>query len=692
MLFRSRGAPNLALRHYTGVKTMKIEKAVQANGKSRNTVCPSFLTFDEAFAPIRDRLIGKYITDRFPKPGEYLMSDNEPWHPMDWCFCLRCRTLFAKLNQLDPVPDAAEIRSKYGAQWRDFRLEQERRLIAAVHEQAKKHRLVYGDYNYIVDYSKPNWKQRFFSVAKDARLNEADQDFHLPSYYHCLDAAGFDMMTVGTKYLKKPYIPIFAIDGAGSYLSLAEVLDPARFRMQLLTAAVTGCSGAAVYPGERMDGKFYIAADQAMKEIAALEDFFLDGTPVNDIEAKALPFNTTRIKTESGEQIMEWPLWKKEFRSNIRQLGKRKLLSLLNYHPEQTAYVRVRLSGPEKERICAEYICGQKITIPSGEKEFIIAVPPRDARMVVFGAVPPADFTPTPDQETIRAAFEQDKLRFNTKSGSVAAWKDRDFEFTYSDINGDGVPEAVIRSRKLALMIEPASGRIVQIETAGIKLFGKGKRTGFIAEPRLWLPSAFRRNMGFKKSAFVSVRRQDNKMIAEQLMTDNPMNLELRRTYTLTQDSDTVEVKTAYRNTGKVPLNLMPWSRSVLSTSEPSGNSELFGMIKGTEQNLPIVRGCTKGALPISGKVADIPRSTNNVFPLDSPVVRQLFPSDGLQLCYRPDPASAAAFFFDSSIGTTTVERLDSSLDLAPGESRTTVEDYEFRQLKKNKSSWENGK
>lgn len=682
--FYLHGVPNL--RYYPKLNDLKIEKAVGADGKPspKSMICPSFLTFNEEFFPIRDSIVEKHITDRSPEPGDYLMSDNEPWHPMDWCFCLRCRTIFAQRNQLDPVPEAAEIREKYSVQWRDFRLEQERRLIESICRQAKKHQLVYGDYNYAVDYSKPDYRKRFFAVSKNAMLNEANQDFHLTSYYHLPDAAGFDMMTVGTAYLKKPYIPIFAVDGAGSYLSLAEVLTPARFRMQLLNAAVTGCKGAAIYPGERLDGKFYIAADQAMKEIASLEDFFLDGKVVNDIEAKALPFREIRIRTENGERVMEWPRWKDFFRCNVRQLNGKKLLSLLNYHADRTVYVSIRLPEPGREQVLGEYIAGQKIAIPAGAKELLIAVPPQDARMIVFGDVPPPDFTPTASQEEVRAAFEREKSQFNAGAALPEAWKDKDFEFSYSDMDSDGAPEVVIRNRKLALTIEPKNGRIAGAELSGVSLFGKERFAGFMAEPRLWIPVQLRRSMTFKNTDFVSAKRQDGKLTAEQLMTGNPLDLEIRRTYTLTADGNTLEIRTTCRNTGKVTLTLIPWTRSAFTVSEKSGSTDISGNIGGTEQKLPLVSGCTQAIL--SGKEKDpaaSSRTGKTVLTLDSPVVDQFFPSLGIRVRYRPDPAQAASFYFDSSVNTTTTEWFHSEFSLAPGESKSVVDVYEFGVMKK---------
>ena len=419
--------------------------------------------------------------------------------------------------------------------------------------------------------------------------------------------------------------------------------------------------------------------------IVALEDFFLDGTAADDFELKVLPFNSTRIQTENGEQVMEWPLWKEYFRSNVRQLGNKKLLALLNYHADRTAYVRIRLPDPGDERIGAEYISGRTIIVPAGKKEFIVAVPPRDARMIVFGDPVPADFTPSPGQDELRAAFEREKAEFNSKSGSapVQPWKDKDFEFSYSDINGDGTPEVVIRNRKLSLTIDPAGGRIVRVEFEGTKLFVKDKLTGFLAEPRLWLPKEMRRNMMFGKTAFVSVKRQDGRLAAEQLMTDNPLHLELRRIYTLKPGSAAVEIETAYRNTSKMPLTLVPWTRSVFSTPGPAGKPELFGTIGGTESRLPLVQGCNKATLTKQENAAAATRPCNAVFALDSPVVRQLFPSDGLLLRYRPDPADAAAYYFDSSVGTTTVERHDNSLTLAPDETKTVIDVYEFGRAEK---------
>ena len=680
--FFLRGTPNNSMRFYSGVKEMEVEKAVQANGSVTNRVCPSFLTFNEEFFPIRDRIIEESITSRSPKAGEYVMSDNEQWEPMDWCFCSRCRETFAKWIDLPTVPDVAEIRGKYRNEWRDFRLEHERRLVEAVYKCAKKHDLVYGDYDYVTDYSRPDWKNRFFSVAKDARLNEEHQDFHLMSYYHFLDAGAFDMLTTGARYLKKPCIPIFAIDGPGSYLSLAEVLNPARFRMMLLTAAVTGCKGASIYPGERMDGKFYIAADQAMAEIAALEDFFLVGKEVEEFEIKALPFSTVTIGTGEGNLVMEWPRWNNFFRSNVRKLGGKKLISLLNYHPEQTAYVRIMLPASGEERCFGEYITHGKITLPAGEQEVLVAVPPRDARMIVVGAYVPTDFSPMPPRESVLADFEREKADFNSKSGMapIPAWKEKDCEFSYSDLNSDGVPEAVLRNGELALTIDPAGGRIVRLELDG-KRFPEGKNpSGFIAESKLWFPKEFRNHLTFEKTAFVSAVCREESLTAELQMSGNPLGLEVRRIYTLKPDSR-IEIETRFHNAGETALTVIPWTRSVFNWSEGSRSDRLFGQIEGRETELDRSHTNCKVVLPLFEKTTTSAPRGGTLVHADLPVLRQVFPDSGIQIQYRPDEAFTTAFYPYTSGGTATVEWHASDLVLAPGESRSIRDVYSFERF-----------
>lgn len=347
-------------------------------------------------------------------------------------------------------------------------------------------------------------------------------------------------------------------------------------------------------------------------------------------------------------------------------------------------YVSIRLPEPGREQVLGEYITGQKIAIPAGAKELLIAVPPQDARMIVFGDVPPEDFAQAASQEEIRAAFEREKSQFNDGTALPGAWKDDDFEFAYSDMDSDGAPEVVIRNRKLALTIEPKNGRIAGVELEGVRLFGKERFAGYMAEPRLWIPVQLRRSMTFKNADFVSAKRQDGKLTAEQLMTGNPLDLEMRRTFTLTPDGNALEIRTTYRNAGKGALTLIPWTRSAFSVSEKSGSTDISGNIGGTEQKLPLVSGCTQAIF--SGKEKDPAASTRigkSVITLDSPAATQSFPVLGIRVRYRLDPAQAASFYFDSTVNTTTAEWFHSEFSLAPGESKSVVEVYEFGVMEK---------
>ena len=157
---------------------------------------------------------------------------------------------------------------------------------------------------------------------------------------------------------KKKYYPMCGVSANSAWQSPVEVLPPKRFRMMMLTAAVTGCPGIAVYPGTLLDGKFILAGDSAMEVIAATEDYFLDGTIV--------PFD---VKADV-------PFEKENFRCLARSLNGKTLLSLLNYHPE--AIAKAQFTLPEGIKGIRRLDQSNWTTVPVTQT-MTIDIPPYDA-------------------------------------------------------------------------------------------------------------------------------------------------------------------------------------------------------------------------------------------------------------------------------------------------------------------------
>ncbi len=328
--FIRRAALNIHMRNSASSATkLKVPAPIMADGtvKAGTEMCPTFMTCDPEFVGRYKKYLRKKISSYKYNKNDWVIIDSEQFRPMDWCFCELCRSEFSKRQKSAKVLTTAEILKDHREAWRDFRLSHDTGFLKMVAETVDEFGLKVVDYNYIIDYSVPDYKEKFYDVSKDARANDIWQGAHLPSYYHCHEAKAFDAMLAGRSVLKKPYYPMCGISADPVWQSPAEVLTPARFRMMMLSAAATGCSGLAVYNGEYIDAKFMQTADQTMAEIAAVEDILLDG--------KVVPCDVQADMPNANEN----------FRFICREYNGRKIVAVLNYHFTAPADVTITCDG-----------------------------------------------------------------------------------------------------------------------------------------------------------------------------------------------------------------------------------------------------------------------------------------------------------------------------------------------------------
>lgn len=683
-----RGGLNHAARHFSSVDN--VEYAVKADGtKMPSDICPSFLTTAPEFAAKRDSMIRNDIAKRHPKPGEFFYLDSEEWQPMDWCFCLRCRTLFAKMNNLASVPEAAEIRKKYSEKWRDFRTVLASWQIKINSDIAKEFGLKTWDYNYVVDYSKPDFRNRYYSIAKDTLLNEQYQDGSCVSYYHVLDAEAFDMVAVARKYLTKPFAPICAVDGAGSYLSPTEVLTPARFRMMIHTASVNGCPGYSIYPGERLDAKFYIAGDKAMAEIAAVEDILLDGSFTDSIKAVAMPLKESRITAGGKSFVMEYPRWSESYRYIVRELNGRKLLCLLNFSNDNAAYVKVTLDGPLGKRRVMEYACKQSVPLPQDTTQFLVKVPQMDARFLEISESADTSLPAAQPQAEINAEYlKAAALASGNNATYPEPWKKDGFNFYY-DVDGDGKPAPVIANANQTLQLGLHQGaKIINWTVDGISMCPAPERVQLLSESRIWSPQSARGDDGKKRtSSIVSSEIIDGKavVVLKNTFVDEP--IELTKTYTIPAKGASFTAQATFKNLGNAPVTLVVWQRNNLNPGNNENTLEhgdILYSLNGKEQTLNRSLTTMRLELPCIDSFPPDRRKFDSTAKTDGLSIRQLFPKHNLCVTYAPHPGKTTSFSFYNSISASTVEWQGAAVTLKTGESTSFTDNFTATKITEN--------
>jgi len=454
----------------------KIEACVRENGKTdKDRICPQYFLSDPDFRIYIKKFLLSKLQRKGLKNGEPVSFDIEPWEPMEWCFCERCRKDFAAYCKLGKTAEISEIKSKYQKEWRDFRCLNTSEVLKmhcdVVRENYPASKII--DYDYVVNFNCPDFRDAYYRVAKDPQLNEKYFDAHLSSYYHYTDKNAFDMIDINARNLKKDYWVLGAIDRSGTYLSGKEVISPAQARMLILASAASGAKGAGFYPGLHIDGKFFVAIDKAMSEIAVLEKFFMEGKRIDsELKVQPLPYFSKKVQVGDREIEIVRPNWKDRFGYRVHSLDGKKLLSIFNYSPDKKAFVKVSAEMPAGKYTVMDPVANKRIIQETGKEfwdasgisgGFIFGTPAHDVRFLMIQPFNEKD-TLIPVSENpadIKKEFDKIRKDFSKSVNLMESVKSDKLSIGYGDIRKDGRLQIMFSSPSQKLWVDPECGGIL---------------------------------------------------------------------------------------------------------------------------------------------------------------------------------------------------------------------------------------
>ncbi|OGV38632.1 MAG: hypothetical protein A2020_03660 [Lentisphaerae bacterium GWF2_45_14] len=561
----------------------KVELTIGEDGKvDKARICPQYFINDPDFkAYFKEKFLDRLKSVAL-KDGETVYLDGEPWQPMEWCYCERCRKDFAAYCKLDKVPSFSEIKSRYREQWRDFRCLNTAEVIKMhsdlVNENFPNSKVM--DYDYVVKFNKPDFRNYFYNVAKDPQLNEKYFDAHVASYYHYIDKDAFDMIDVNVKNLKKDYWTLGAIDCAGVYLNAKEVINPAQSRMLILASAASGAKGSGFFPGMYIDGKFFLAIDRAMAEIAVLEKFFMQGRRIDsEVRVDFLPYFSKKIQSAGREIEISRPTWKDITGYRAHSLGDMTLISVFNYSPDKAVFTKISAKLPEGKYTMLEPVSGKRILPASGKGSWevseieagaLLDVAPYDVRFLLIRPFAESD-TAIPvfaDMAGMEKSFEAAKKAF-TGAPKLPDTISRDsLSIDYDDADNDKQIEVTLSSTTQKLWINVGSGGTLSgWQADGVTLCdprnGAAVNQKSMCWDYFWLPEYLRVNGSELESMSI-----ENSGISDGTASVTLKNvlkkapLEIVKTYRI--NSSTTGFKLLYdiKNTGDKPFSFSFWSHN----------------------------------------------------------------------------------------------------------------------------------
>lgn len=313
--------------------------AVKYDGKpNAGYVCPSFLLSPEGLKICRDAF-AKGATAVDLRNGDTVALDYEPWSSSDWCYCPECLKRFTTFAGLKAAPSSDQIRKKMLDQWAEFRVNDTRNILYANAEIARSigRDMKVVDYDYPMQFDKLGG--RFRQIPKDSRLSDEFLDAHFNSFYHIVGKEAFDLISLNAATLKKPlvYLPLisrYTDPEQREYTNLKETLSPDQFKTAMVAAAASGAKGLSIWDGMKIDGKFFVAIDQGMAEIAMLEDYFYCGIR-NDKIAAATPVNAK-----------DAALLEENLGIRVHDYQDRILISLFNFSIAKTLVFKLKMELP----------------------------------------------------------------------------------------------------------------------------------------------------------------------------------------------------------------------------------------------------------------------------------------------------------------------------------------------------------
>lgn len=550
----------------------------------RLKICPQYFSTDPEFREYFRKFLVERMKAQGLKNGEWVIFDTEPWETMDWCFCDRCRKDFAAYAKLAAVPTAEEIRRDHRTAWREFRCQATARITqmhgAAIRSAFPDTKII--DYDYVVNYADPNFRNYFARVAKDPQLDEAYFDAHFASYYHYVDKNAFDMIALNIRNLKKDYWVIGAIDRKG-YLSEPEVVTPAQFRMLMLAAATAGAKGFGLWPGKHIDGKFFVAINQAMYEIARIEPV-LERGKLDDaaVAAEALPYSSTEIEVEGVRKIIARPNWKTSFGYHAWTAGPRTLAALFNYNSEEPLFVRLSLKLPPGNYTILNPVDGRRLDHAENRNAWtaedlgtgiVIPVRPRDVTFVEIRPAGAGDAAlPAWADESVWRKRYRERCESFGRANGLRPCSDGKLKIGLQEAS-DGTVYYLLESPVQKLLIAPDGGLLKSWRVDGRDLCGTGEFP--VAESALlhdffWLPEAMRNGGAYPPPAIIAAGI-DRGQIIFTLADEKPRHgLVLQKSFIMGPDKPEFEVRYELRNSGRESVTVAFWSHNFPKLGDPA--------------------------------------------------------------------------------------------------------------------------
>ncbi|MBT7057463.1 MAG: hypothetical protein HN976_20390 [Lentisphaerae bacterium] len=385
--------------------------------------------------------------------------------------------------------------------------------------------------------------------------------------------------------------------------------SPEAFLMDTIVTAAAGCGSVSHWPGIHLVDASWFGIHEGLARIALVEEFYTDGAKTDTVTMKGVPYRHERI--DLGHTTIDHvaPDWRSSLICFAHERQDETLLSLLNYHLAEDAFVAVAapalrsgyLVNPVEKTYQALDDSGKAIVQVHKQTPELWIATANPARVNGLRRIETATVT---DRLTeAKSAF----LKAN-KAGAVRLGKVDGIDVTYGLVTFGGENRTVLKvvTAEQTIAFGASGGRIYDWSVKGVGEFVAKKTFGTdgFAMDMLWLPETARwssdevQEMGLVRC---DNDGQEARIVYEMSLSNGFPGIRLRKTYRVSVQSTSVtaEIDLFNERVDQTPATLAYWGHNVLSVARTTfvGDEMLHETGKGLTTIFP-VRGLPEKLKP----------------------------------------------------------------------------------------------
>lgn len=490
--------------------------------------------------------------------------DWEPLGPREWPGYDEPATIaaFAKAKGITESLTPDLVKTKYRKEYARYRMEQTARSLRSLKKTINAVKpmpifIAQGD---------------GLSQHIDYDVYENDCDYLVPMIYKPSPlsyARDVTEMMKSTSVPSKKFTPYTTI---GWPFAGPQRESPEEFLLDVTVSAAAGCGGISHWPELYRTDAALLGIHEGLTRVALVEDFYFDGKPVENISIQGIPYRETKIK--AGDKIIELfaPDWRPVLLSFVHELNDEYLLSILNYHKDEDAFVKISspvlknfyLADPVNKvySVCDDN--GQAVVRVKHETpDLWIATKDRN-RIAGYKRIEPGTI-----ESQLKNAREK-YLKAN-RVGNVRLGKVGDIDIAYDQVQFGGDPKICLRvsTSTQSLCFGDNGGRLYDWTVKGMPTFISGETytsDGFGMD-LLWLPESARFS-GDKTQTMRLVKCENNgkeaRVVYEGEFKQGLAGVTFQKEYVVPAVGSSMTGIITLKNNRAMPVTLSYWQHNVL--------------------------------------------------------------------------------------------------------------------------------